>query len=183
MRPVDWAAIAVLLPAAAAMLAVLLVNGFELVEVLWRREWRREFRPLASIPLAHEPFVSIHLPACNEPPEMVILTLDSLARLDYRNFEVIVVDNNTRDERLWRPVEAHCARLGVRFRFFHLPDWPGFKAGALNFALRETDARAEVIGVVDADYAVDRGLAGAARRAFRGQRRRGRAVAAGAPRV
>ena len=157
LRPVDWAAIAVLLPAAAAMLAVLLVNGFELVEVLWRREWRREFRPLASIPLAHEPFVSIHLPACNEPPEMVILTLDSLARLDYRNFEVIVVDNNTRDERLWRPVEAHCARLGVRFRFFHLPDWPGFKAGALNFALRETDARAEVIGVVDADYAVDRG--------------------------
>ena len=134
-----------------------LANGFEFVEVLWRRAWRREFHPLAPAPLAHEPFVSIHLPACNEPPEMVILTLDSLARLDYRNFEVIVVDNNTRDERLWRPVEAHCARLGARFRFFHLPEWPGFKAGALNFALRETDPRAEVIGVVDADYAVDRG--------------------------
>ncbi len=157
LGPADWVAIAVLVPAAAAMLAVLLANGFEFVEVLWRRAWRREFHPLAPAPLAHEPFVSIHLPACNEPPEMVILTLDSLARLDYRNFEVIVVDNNTRDERLWRPVEAHCARLGARFRFFHLPEWPGFKAGALNFALRETDPRAEVIGVVDADYAVDRG--------------------------
>ncbi len=157
LGPADWVAIAVLVPAAAAMLAVLLANGFEFVEVLWRRAWRREFDPFAPAPLAHEPFVSIHLPACNEPPEMVILTLDSLARLDYRNFEVIVVDNNTRDERLWRPVEAHCARLGARFRFFHLREWPGFKAGALNFALRETDPRAEVIGVVDADYAVDRG--------------------------
>jgi len=157
LGPADWVAIAIMVPAAAAMLAVLLANGFEFVEVLWRRAWRREFRPLAPAAPAHEPFVSIHLPACNEPPEMVILTLDSIARLDYRNFEVIVVDNNTRDERLWRPVEAHCARLGPRFRFFHLPEWPGFKAGALNFALRETDPRAEVIGVVDADYAVDRG--------------------------
>jgi len=153
----DRAAIVVMVPAAAAMLAVLLANGFEFVEVLWARAWRREFRPLANAAPAHEPFVSIHLPACNEPPEMVILTLDSLARLDYRNFEVIVVDNNTRDERLWRPVAAHCARLGARFRFFHLPEWPGFKAGALNFALGETDPRAEVIGVVDADYEVDRG--------------------------
>ncbi|MET0681273.1 MAG: glycosyltransferase, partial [Burkholderiales bacterium] len=146
LGPVDWAAIAILVPAAAAMLLVLLANGFEFVEVLWRRAWRREFHPLAPAAFGHEPFVSIHLPACNEPPEMVILTLDSLARLDYRNFEVVVVDNNTRDERLWRPVEAHCARLGARFRFFHLPEWPGFKAGALNFALRETDPRAEVIG-------------------------------------
>ncbi len=35
------------------------------------------------------------------------------------NFEVIVLDNNTKDEAVWRPVEAHCARLGERFRFFH----------------------------------------------------------------
>lgn len=41
------------------------------------------------------------------------------------------------------------------FRFFHLRPWPGFKAGALNFALKETDPRAEVIGVVDADYVVE----------------------------
>jgi exo-beta-1,3-glucanase (GH17 family)/cellulose synthase/poly-beta-1,6-N-acetylglucosamine synthase-like glycosyltransferase len=155
LRPADWAALAVLLPGAAAMLAVLLANGFEFVEVLWRRAWRREFRPVTLLPGVREPFVSIHLPACSEPPEMMILTLDSLARLDYSNFEVIVVDNNTRDERLWKPVEAHVATLGPRFRFFHLPRWPGFKAGALNFALRRTDPRAEAIGVVDADYAVD----------------------------
>ncbi|MFO1364182.1 MAG: glycosyltransferase [Burkholderiales bacterium] len=155
LRPVDWVAVGVLLPGAAAMLAVLLAQGFEFVEVLWARAWRREFRAVPLLAGAPEPFVSIHLPACSEPPEMVILTLDSLARLDYANFEVIVVDNNTRDEALWKPVEAHVAALGPRFRFFHLPQWPGFKAGALNFALRMTDPRAEAVGVVDADYAVD----------------------------
>lgn len=155
LRPVDWIALAVLLPGAAAMLAVLLAQGFEAVEVVSPRGWRRVFRSVPLLPGAPEPFVSIHLPACSEPPEMVILTLDSLARLDYANFEVLVIDNNTQDETLWRPVEAHVAKLGPRFRFFHLPSWPGFKAGALNFALRETDPRAEVVGVVDADYAVD----------------------------
>src|SRR5690606_20592596 len=74
----------------------------------------------------------------------------------YDNFEVLVIDNNTRDEALWRPVEARVAELGERFRFFHLPSWPGFKAGALNFALEKTDPRAEVVGVVDADYVVRR---------------------------
>ena len=41
------------------------------------------------------PKVSIHVPAYNEPPEMLIETLDALARLDYPDYEVIVVDNNT----------------------------------------------------------------------------------------
>src|SRR5690606_39544282 len=49
----------------------------------------------------------------------------------------------------------HMATLGENFRFFHLPEWPGFKAGALNVALSQTDPRAEVIGVVDADYVVE----------------------------
>jgi hypothetical protein len=69
---------------------------------------------------------------------------------------VLVVDNNTQDEALWKPVQDHCARLGKRFRFYHLPKWPGFKAGALNFALEQTDPRADVVGVVDADYMVSR---------------------------
>jgi cellulose synthase/poly-beta-1,6-N-acetylglucosamine synthase-like glycosyltransferase len=87
---------------------------------------------------------------------MVIATLDSLAALDYRNFEVLVIDNNTKQEEVWKPVEAHCERLGERFRFFHLDPWPGFKAGALNYGLKQTDPRADIIAVVDADYVVRR---------------------------
>ncbi|HSH58099.1 MAG TPA: glycosyltransferase [Acidimicrobiales bacterium] len=70
------------------------------------------------------------------------------------DFEVLVIDNNTSDPSLWRPVEAHCAYLGERFRFFHIEGIAGAKAGALNFALPHTDPAAELVAVVDADYQV-----------------------------
>src|SRR3569832_243212 len=57
---------------------------------------------------------------------------------------------------LWQPVADHCAALGARFRFFTLGKWHGYKAGALNFALEQTAADAEIIGVVDSDYIVRR---------------------------
>jgi exo-beta-1,3-glucanase (GH17 family)/cellulose synthase/poly-beta-1,6-N-acetylglucosamine synthase-like glycosyltransferase len=154
LSPLDWAMLTLLLPAQLAIILVLLINGFEFTEVLWHRRWLRHFGVLEKPPEHQQPFVSIHLACCNEPPEMVALTLDSLAALDYANYEVLVIDNNTRDEAVWKPVEEHCARLGARFRFFHLEPWPGFKAGALNFGLAETDPRAEVIAVIDADYEV-----------------------------
>jgi len=150
----DWTMLVILFPAQLAIILILLINGFEFTEVVWRKFWVRGFGMLTPAPGEKQPFVSIHLAACNEPPEMVILTLDSLAALDYENFEVLVIDNNTKNEEVWKPVEAHCAKLGPRFRFFHLNPWPGFKAGALNFGLEQTDARAEVVAVVDADYAV-----------------------------
>jgi exo-beta-1,3-glucanase (GH17 family)/cellulose synthase/poly-beta-1,6-N-acetylglucosamine synthase-like glycosyltransferase len=99
--------------------------------------------------------VSVHLPAYNEPPEMLIETLDALSRMNYPNFEVIVVDNNTRDEAVWRPVEAHCQKLGERFRFFHVSPLAGFKAGALNYALSKTAPDAVVVAVIDSDYKVE----------------------------
>jgi cellulose synthase/poly-beta-1,6-N-acetylglucosamine synthase-like glycosyltransferase len=84
----------------------------------------------------------------------LIKTLDTLAALDYPRFEVLVIDNNTSDPGVWGPVQAHCADLGERFRFFHVDPLPGYKAGALNFALPETAPEAEVVAVIDADYQV-----------------------------
>ena len=104
---------------------------------------------------ARSPKVSIHLPAYQEPPAMLIETLTALAHLDYPDYEVIVVDNNTRDEALWRPVEACCGRLGSHFKFFHVSPLEGFKAGALNFALKETADDAEIIAIIDSDYCVE----------------------------
>lgn len=134
--------------------AVLMIYGVEFSEVMFKGKWRRNYTRLAPLPKEEEFFVSVHLACYNEPPEMVIATIDSLVKLDYTNFEVIVVDNNTKDEAKWKPVEAYMANLPDNFKFFHLPSWPGFKAGALNFALTQTNPRAEVVGVVDADYEV-----------------------------
>jgi cellulose synthase/poly-beta-1,6-N-acetylglucosamine synthase-like glycosyltransferase len=94
------------------------------------------------------------VPAYNEPPEMLKETLDALAKLDYPHYEVIVIDNNTKDPAVWQPVEAHCAKLGACFRFFHVDTLSGFKAGALNFALARTAPEAEVVAVIDSDYTV-----------------------------
>jgi len=146
--------LAVIIAATCLTVAVLLSHGFEFGEILFKRRWKRRFEPLPPHPPDRQPFVSIHLACYNEPPEMVIATIDSLAALDYENFEVLILDNNTRDEALWRPLEKRCAELGPKFRFFHLMNWPGFKAGALNYGLMVTDRRAEVVGVVDADYVV-----------------------------
>lgn len=100
------------------------------------------------------PKVSIHLPCYSEPPHLVIDTLNALSRLNYVNFEVLVIDNNTQDPALWLPVEQHCRALGTRFRFFHVAPLAGAKSGALNFALRHTAADAELVMTVDADYEV-----------------------------
>jgi len=101
--------------------------------------------------------VSIHLPCYAEPPEVVMETMDRLAALDHDDFEVLVCDNNTKDEALWRPLEAHCARLNAlagqeRFRFFHVSPLPGAKAGALNYLLKVMHPDTQFVAVIDADY-------------------------------
>jgi exo-beta-1,3-glucanase (GH17 family)/cellulose synthase/poly-beta-1,6-N-acetylglucosamine synthase-like glycosyltransferase len=136
------------------VLLVLLAEAHEWAEAHWVEYRRRLGAPVLS-GVSAQPKVSIHVPAYNEPAAMLIETLDALARLDYPDYEVLVIDNNTRDESVWRPVEAHCAVLGARFRFFHVAPLAGFKAGALNYALERTAADAAIVAVIDSDYVVD----------------------------
>src|SRR3546814_967285 len=86
-----------LLPAQVAIVAIMLINGFEFTEALWQRGgWRRHFAPLERTP-SPPPKVSIHVPCHNEPPEMVMQTLDSLHALDYPDFDVLVIDNRSEE--------------------------------------------------------------------------------------
>src|SRR6266567_4674585 len=100
------------------------------------------------------PKVSIHVPAYFEPPEMLKQTLDAVARLDYPNFECVVIINNTPDPEFWQPIQDHCRALGERFKFINAEKIEGFKAGALRIAMERTAADAEIIGIIDADYVV-----------------------------
>jgi cellulose synthase/poly-beta-1,6-N-acetylglucosamine synthase-like glycosyltransferase len=132
---------------------------WEICDALGTEHWRRRVTRTTSFAVKDSelPMVSLHVPAHNEPPDMVIETLRSLLRIDYPRFEVILIDDNTDDERLWRPVEEWCKSHGVKFA--HLENWPGYKSGALNYALRRlTDERAELIGVVDSDYQIEPGF-------------------------
>ncbi|AFE07966.1 cellulose synthase 2 [Corallococcus coralloides DSM 2259] len=117
---------------------------------------RRTFlRPTQALPARREaplPRVTVHVPCYAEPPGMVIATLEALNRQDYPAFDVVVVDSNTRDPALWRPVQAWCASRAGRFHFVHVDPLSGAKGGALNLALRLTPARTQLVAVLDADY-------------------------------
>jgi cellulose synthase/poly-beta-1,6-N-acetylglucosamine synthase-like glycosyltransferase len=134
-------------------LGLSLTYAFETLDARTRWRWRRRFGPAQPVP-GYAPKVSLHVPTYNEPPDVVTATLRALARLDYPDFEVLVVDNNTPDESAWRALEAACKQLGPRFRCLHLHQWPGYKSGALNYALAHTAPDADIIGIVDADYQV-----------------------------
>lgn len=131
---------------------ILLIESVEIAEVIWNRKSARTFQPLTPSPEFSYPKVSLHLPIHNEPPMMVRKTLEALAKVDYPNLEVLVLDNNTKDPAVWQPVKEDCERLGSMFRFFHLENWPGFKAGAINYGLEQTAEDAEIIAVIDSDY-------------------------------
>jgi len=100
-------------------------------------------------------FVSILVPSYNEPPAILMHTIETLSRLKHKNFEVLIIDNNTKDPNIWRPVEAFTKTLDKRFRFFHVDNLAGFKAGALNYILQFVSLKSEYIAVVDADYEVE----------------------------
>ncbi|MCJ2180304.1 glycosyltransferase [Novosphingobium album (ex Hu et al. 2023)] len=143
--------------AAQFFLVLKSLERFAREAVLTHAHWRE---PIAAPPDAashYRPRVSIHLPCYAEPPEVVKQTMNRLAALDYDNFEVLVCDNNTKDEALWRPLEQHVRVLNRRagreiFRFFHVAPLAGAKAGALNYLLKQMDPNAELVAVVDADY-------------------------------
>jgi cellulose synthase/poly-beta-1,6-N-acetylglucosamine synthase-like glycosyltransferase len=122
---------------------------FEICDVLARREPARVVPPLTNLP-----WVALQVPSYNEPVEVVRPTLESLAQMDYPNLIIQVVDNNTKDPQVWRPLEQLCKDLGERFTFVHLEDWPGFKAGALNESTNYLPEKVEILGIVDADYRV-----------------------------
>ena len=137
------------------LVAIALSRLEEIAAIAFGRPPRRLANAPSLVPEAYAPKVSIHVPACCEPPEMLTATLDAVARLDYPNLECVVVINNTPDPALWRPIEDHCRALGERFKFARVENLEGYKAGALRVALTHTAADAEIIATIDADYVLD----------------------------
>ncbi|MEB3160494.1 MAG: glycosyltransferase, partial [Synechocystis sp.] len=138
----------------AGLITVLPAQAF-----LLRKIWHRPRTAPPVQPRSTYPKVSVHVPCYAEPPAVVCATLAAIAEVDYPDFEVLLIDNNTADPDLWQPVQAYCEELNRlmehnRFRFFHVEKLAGAKAGALNFALRHTDPDASLIAVVDADYQI-----------------------------
>src|SRR5262249_54374827 len=103
------------------LVAIALARIEEIAAVAFGRAPLRLISAAPPAPEGYAPKVSIHVPAHREPPEMLKATLDAVARLDYPNFECVVVINNTPEPAFWVPIEEHCRALGERFQFIN-PD-------------------------------------------------------------
>jgi len=105
-------------------------------------------RTLAEPPrsAAHEPFVSILVPACNEA-ETMDAAVRSLILLDYPRYEVIVIDDGSKDETypIAKQHEGDYERCTVRV--YSKPN--GGKWSALNFGFAK--AKGDMLLCVDAD--------------------------------
>jgi cellulose synthase/poly-beta-1,6-N-acetylglucosamine synthase-like glycosyltransferase len=148
--PVYLAASSALLLLEIAALSLSISYLFEILDTI-----SRSSEPAHPIDPSYLPKVAVQVPTYNEPLEVLTETLNALAALDYPDLVVQVVDNNTPDPANWNAIKAECEKLGSRFQFMHLENWPGFKAGALNEATRRLPKDVEVIAVVDSDYVVE----------------------------
>ncbi len=146
---------AIALPLMGLLAPIVLFRVREMATVALGEKPARLLDLSSPVPDARLPKVSIHVPAYREPPDMLLRTIESVALLDYPDFECVVVINNTPDPAFWEPIEKRCRELGPRFKFVCVLNLEGFKAAALRIAMQQTAADAEIIGVIDADYVVD----------------------------
>lgn len=98
------------------------------------------------------PFVTVQLPIYNEM-YVVERLIESVAAFDYPadRFEIQVLDDST-DETvdIIAKVVARIKETGILIEHVRRPDRKGFKAGALQYGLK--DARGEFIAIFDADF-------------------------------
>ena len=108
---------------------------------LWQRV-RGEGKPMPSE--ADQPQVTVLIPAFNEE-KVIVTTIERILASDYRNMEVLVIDDGSKDHTAYitRSHFMNEPRVGV----ISIPN--GGKANALNVGL--SNARGEVIVALDAD--------------------------------
>lgn len=133
-----------------ALVLVSVVQFHGVVDLLARRRHNRRI-DLARVDRSFAPRVALHVTIDHEEPSTVLVRLESLLAQDYPSLEVVVVAHSHSDLRQWSEVASWCSRQGG-VQFYAPVDWPGGRAGALNFALTRTSPSVEVVGVVPLDF-------------------------------
>ena len=135
-----------------AVLAVLSIYGthrYVLVYLYYRHKHRRH-EPTERF--EEPPEVTVQLPIFNEAT-VVERLIDAVCAIDYprEKLDIQVLDDSL-DETvdLARNKVAAMVKLGHRIRHIQRADRTGFKAGALDYGLHQTDA--EFVAIFDADF-------------------------------
>lgn len=94
------------------------------------------------------PMVTVFLPMYNEH-NVVDRLMAAVTRIDYPNYEIIVADDST--DRLTMPVLSKW-KNNKRVKIIHRDQRGGFKAGALNNAIKQANSKSQYFAIFDADY-------------------------------
>jgi peptidoglycan-N-acetylglucosamine deacetylase len=132
--------------AAVCLTAIVLIGARSLVIATLAFLHKRRGKP--SSRTGDEPFVSVLVPAYDEE-RVVVPTLASVLASDYPRFEVIVVDDGSRDGTSAMVESAFATDPRVRL----LRQENQGKSAALNRAVSE--ARGEILVTIDADTRID----------------------------
>lgn len=117
-------------------------------------------RPFSSIPVdrndSYRPKVSVLVTCKDEPAGIVIKSIAALTKLNYPDYEVIVINSNNSNSDNYEQIARYVASCPDTFRFVHVDKIHGFKAGALNYLNSHCIRDDSVVeAVVDCDYIVD----------------------------
>jgi len=117
----------------------------------YKRRIERASRSV-SVPEAELPTVTVQLPLYNEAT-VVRRLLDAAGALDYPSdrLELQVLDDSTDEtEGIARAAVEELRERGINAVYLRRPDRHGYKAGALDFGLKQ--AAGELIAIFDADF-------------------------------
>jgi cellulose synthase/poly-beta-1,6-N-acetylglucosamine synthase-like glycosyltransferase len=131
-------------------LLLFFLYSFYSLDASTRRRWTRVAPTLTDLP-DDPPRMAFLVPVYNEPVEMVEQTLAHMLRQEYpRSRYVIVVADDSTNAAARHHLQTFCE--DHRIEYLHRKDRTGYKAGALNAAVRTLPPEVEFLAVVDADY-------------------------------
>lgn len=93
--------------------------------------------------------VAIVIPTLNEDPEMVKQTILRAKNIDYKNFEVILIDSST-DMDIRDKTEAMSMELNINYMY--RDNLRGYKAGSINDSIEDLDEKFEYLLILDSDH-------------------------------
>ena len=96
-----------------------------------------------------QPKVAIFIPVFNEEPKIVGATIAKTALINYSSFEIFLLDDSTDAE-----IHNALVKLGERFNinYIYRKNRRGYKAGAINDAIKNLDNDVKYFLVLDVDH-------------------------------
>ncbi len=130
----------------------LVLSLFHLMEFLFRFFRKIAFQSSVRIERKDFNVPIVLIPFTDEPIEILSRSVCSLISQDKKDFKAYLIANNTNRKDL-DEVQSLIFE-DDRFEFVHYPEVDGFKAGALNKAIREISIPYDCIFFLDCDYQV-----------------------------